>query len=290
VIPPPVPGYVAAMTSDNRERAVLTTGANSGIGLATAVELARRGYRSIGSVRSEAKAEIVRQAAAAAGVAVETVLMDVTDADRCEEVLGGLELYGLVNNAGYALVGAIEDTPDDEARRLFETMVLAPMRLARLALPGMRRNGGGRIINVSSIAGLVSAPLGGWYTGTKHAVEALSDSLRMEVARDGVKVIIIEPGGFKTGIWEDFERDIRRHRSEGSRNVDAYETFLRLQKMTSPIMGSPAQCANVIAGAIASRVPRSRYLVGVDAQWLALTNRLTPTLLQDRITRIALGI
>ena len=116
------------------DRAVLTTGANSGIGLATVVEVAKRGFRSIGSVRSAQKAEVVHSAAAHAGVEVETILLDVSDAEQCEKALVGLDLYGLVNNAGYGLTGAVEDVGDDEARALFETMVHAPMRLARLAL------------------------------------------------------------------------------------------------------------------------------------------------------------
>lgn len=272
------------------ERAVLTTGANSGIGLATTIELARRGFHSIGSVRSDAKAEVVHAAAKEAGVEVTTVLLDVTDALGCEEVMAGLDLYGLVNNAGYSVTGAIEDVSDDDARDIFETMVLAPMRLSRLALPGMRERGQGRIVNISSIMGLVSAPLGGWYTASKHALETLSDSLRVETARDGVKVILIEPGGFDTGIWDETKRDIERHAEHGSRNVGAYERFLQMQRLTGPVMGSPGQCAGVIANAIGSRAPRSRYLVGLDAQALNLTSRLTPSLVQDRVMRLVLGL
>jgi NAD(P)-dependent dehydrogenase (short-subunit alcohol dehydrogenase family) len=271
-------------------RAVLVTGANSGIGLETALELARRGFRSVGSVRSESKAALVHQAAADASVDVETVLLDVTDTPGCERVMAGLELDALVNNAGYALTGAIEDITDAEAHLLFDTMVFAPMRLARLALPAMRARGGGRIVNISSIAGLVSAPLAGWYTGAKHALEALTDALRVEVARDGVAVMLVEPGGFKTGIWGDMARDIERHQQAGSRNTAAYERSMRLQRLAEPIMGSPAQCAKVIAGAIESRLPRDRYLVGLDAQALRLGDRLTPNMVQDRVLRLVLGL
>lgn len=272
------------------DRTVLTTGANSGIGLATTIELARRGFRSIGSVRSEAKAEVVHEAAAEAGVDVETVLLDVTDADRCAEVLDGLTLYGLVNNAGYAVTGAVEDVGDDEARAVLETMVVAPMRLARLALPAMRAGGGGRIVNVSSIAGRVSTPLGGWYTAPKHALEALTDALRVEVASDGIAVALVEPGGFKTGIWDEFSSDIDRRVADGTDHAEAYERFLQAQRLFEPVMGSPEQCARLIAGIVAGRVVRGRYLVGVDALAIDTAYRLAPTFVRDRFFRTVLGL
>lgn len=271
-------------------RAVLTTGANSGIGLATVVELARKGFHSIGSVRSEAKADVVHKAAAEAGVQVQTILLDVNDAQQCERAITGLHLYGLVNNAGYGVTGAVEDVGDDEARALFETMVHAPMRLARLALPTMRTAGGGRIVNVSSIAGRTSSPFAGHYTGAKHALEALSDALRIEVAGDGVKVVLVEPGGFKTGIWEEFERDVTRREVAGSRYVGAYRRSLQAQKLFEPIMGNPEACAKVIATALSTRFPRARYLVGLDAQAMRLADALSPTFVKDRVLRLGLGI
>lgn len=271
-------------------RTVLTTGASSGIGLATTLELARRGFHSIGTVRSDAKAALVHEAAAAAGVEVETVLLDVTDADRCAEVLDGLALYGLVNNAGYARTGAVEDVTDDEARDVLETMVVAPMRLARLALPAMRAGGGGRIVNVGSILGRVSSPLGGWYTGAKHAIEALTDALRVEVARDGIAVALVEPGGVRTGIWDEFRSDIDRLRAQGSAHAGAYERYLQVQRLFEPLMGTPEQCARVVAGIMAGRIVRGRYLVGVDAVALDVADSLTPTFVKDRLLRTVLGL
>lgn len=270
-------------------RHVLVTGANSGIGLATVLHLADRGFRVTGSVRSKAKASIVRDAAKEAGVRVETVQLDVTDADASEKVMAELgPLHGLVNNAGYGLTGAIEDVDDAEARQVLETMVLAPMRLARLAIPAMREAGGGRIVNISSIMGRTATPLTGWYQGSKHALEALSDALRMEVAKDGIHVILVEPGGFKTNIWEDLERDLANR--QGSRYESAYQRIGGLTSMWEPLMGDPDSCAKVIARALETSLPRARYLVGADAKLMAAASQLTPTLVKDRILRIAQGL
>lgn len=279
-----------SVPTETAGRAVLTTGANSGIGLATVLELARRGYHSIGSVRSEEKAALVEQAAAEAGVEVDTLLLDVADPEQCERALSGLRLYGLVNNAGYAVTGAIEDVGDDEARAVLETMVLAPMRLARLALPAMREQKAGRIVNVSSIAGRTTSPFTGWYTAAKHALEAATDALRMEVAGAGVKVVLVEPGGFKTGIWEDAERDVAARERAGTRYGSAYRRMLQAVRLGTPVMGNPSSVAKVIASAVDSRSPRARYLVGFDAQVLNLVDTVTPTTVKDRVTRVIMGI
>lgn len=270
------------------EQTVLTTGSNSGIGLATAVRLAQSGFRSIGSVRSEAKADVVKKAAEEAGVEIETVLLDVTDPDGCAEVINRVRPWGLINNAGYGGMGAIEDVGDEEARQLIETMVIAPMRLARLALPHMRTSGGGRIVNMSSVMGRITVPLAGWYSGAKHALEALSDSLRMEVASAGVKVILVEPGGFRTGIWEEVSDQVEER--AGSIYADAYRRSALGLRLSQGLMGEPDQVAKVVARALSSRFPQERYLVGIDATALTLAQRLTPTALRDRVTRLGLGL
>jgi NAD(P)-dependent dehydrogenase (short-subunit alcohol dehydrogenase family) len=270
------------------KQTVLTTGANSGIGLATVLQLAQAGYRSVGTVRSEAKADVVAKAAAEAGVEVETVLLDVADADRCGQVIDEVRPYGLVNNAGFSGLGAVEDISDTEARSQLETMVVAPMRLARLALPHMRAAGGGRIVNVSSIYGRTTTPLSGWYQAAKHALEALSDALRMEVANAGVKVVLVEPGAFKTGIWEENRRDIDSH--AGSRYQGAYERTRQAIRLTDALAGDPATVGRVITRAIGSRSPRARYLVGYDAQSLAVVTSFTPTVIKDRVMRLTLGL
>ena len=269
-------------------KAVLTTGVNSGIGLATAVRLATLGFRSIGTVRSEAKADTVMAAAKEAGVRVETVLLDVTDALRCAEVVNRVRPWAIVNNAGYSGVGAIEDVSDDDARHQLETMVVAPMRLARLALPHMRAAGDGRIVNVSSIYGLTTTPLSGWYQASKHALEAASDALRLEVARDGVRVVLIEPGGLKTGIWEDFESDMSRREDSGYEA--AYHRVRALIDLFMPFMGEPEGAAKVIAKALTAKEPHARYLVGRDAQMIASFQPFLPAEVRDRVTRFVVGL
>ena len=269
-------------------RTVLTTGANSGIGLATVVHLARLGFDSVGSVRSEVKAAVVAEAAAEAGVTVATVRLDVTDAERCGQVVEELRPWGVVNNAGYSGVGAIEDVNDAEVRDQLETMVVAPMRLARLALPHMRAAGGGRVVNVSSIYGVTTTPLSGWYQASKHALEAASDALRLEVARDNIRVVLVEPGGFRTGIWEELERDVARR--AGSPYDPAYQRIRSLLGPFLAFMGEPEGAARVIGRALSARTPRARYLVGRDAQAVALAQPLVPTRVRDRLTRLVTGL
>ena len=269
-------------------RTVMTTGANSGIGLATVLELARRGFHSVGTVRSDEKAAVVAEAARAAGVMVETVLLDVTDPGGCARVIDEHQPVALVNNAGFSITGSIEDVTDAEARLAFETMMLAPMRLARLAIPHMRARGGGRIVNVSSIYGRASTPLTGWYQGAKHALEGLSDALRMEVARDGIRVILVEPGGFRTGIWEETKREISKR--AGSRYDAAYQRTLATTRLWQPFMGDPVRCAKTIGTALTTRWPRARYLVGYDAQAMALWSSLTPTEVKDHVVRLVMSL
>lgn len=280
---------VAAVSSNDRAgRTVLTTGSNSGIGLATAIHAARLGFRSVGSVRSDAKAQAVRRQAEEAGVRVETVILDVTDAEGGRKVVDELRPWALVNNAGYGGMGAIEDVADDEARQLFETMVFAPMRLARLAAPHMRAAGGGRIVNMSSVFGLTTSPLAGWYAGAKHALEALSDALRVELAAAGINVVLVEPGGFRTGIWDEVSGEIDRR--AGSAYLDAYRRSAAGLRLTQPLMGDPDRVAKVVGRILTSRYPRARYLVGLDAAALTLGQRLSPTVVRDRITRLGLGL
>jgi NAD(P)-dependent dehydrogenase (short-subunit alcohol dehydrogenase family) len=274
------------MTSPPASRVVLTTGASSGLGLVTAIEIARHGFRSVGTARSEAKAAMVAEAAADAGVEVETVLLDVTDAERCREVIEELRPWGLVNNAGILDLQAVEDVDDAAARHYLETLVVGPMRLARLAVPHMRERGEGRIVQVSSLAGRVTMPFLGWYQGAKRALEGVSDALRMEVASAGVAVVIVEPGQFKTAMLEELSTPA----SLESTYAEGYRLAARRWREMSWLWGKPQEAASVIVHALTTRYPRARYQAGLDARVGSLTDQFVPTLLKDRLKRTLYGL
>ena len=235
----------------------MATGANSGIGLAAVLEVSRRGYRVVGAVGSDSKATSCghRHVRRTSG---RTAIFDVTDAAAAAEIVDRYRPYAVVNNAGYSITGAIEDVTDSEALAALETMVSPPC-----ASPGsdphIRERREGRIVNVSSIYGRVTTPLTGWYQGAKHALEALTDALRMEVAGSGIRVVLVEPGGLRTGIWEETEREDPPRRTPGSR-YDPRTPDAPGHGLAQPIMGAPGQVAKVVAGTLSglarSALPR----------------------------------
>jgi NAD(P)-dependent dehydrogenase (short-subunit alcohol dehydrogenase family) len=272
-------------------RTVVVTGANSGIGLATALELAAAGYDVVGTARSGSKAAVLADAAAERGLAVRTVLCDVADPESTAKAFAEIEadadIWGVVNNAGFAQAGAIEDVDDDAVRYQLDVNVVAPARIARLVLPGMRDRGDGRIVNVSSVAGRISLPLMGWYCASKHALEAMTDALRIEVASYGVRVSLVEPGSFGTGIWAGarYPDDVAT-----SEYADAYDRARRTTTAGAAFMPDPVWVARTVRLALGSPVPLARYLVGADAVGGVLAERLVPTALTDVVKGLATGV
>jgi len=260
-------------------KAVLITGCSSGIGHATAEHLAARGWTVYASARrTESIADLAERGC-------RTLSLDVTDEDSMRAAVTAVEdaegaVGALVNNAGYSQSGAIETLPLDRLRAQFETNVFGLVRLCQLVLPGMRRQGGGRIVNVSSMGGRLTFPGGGAYHGTKHAVEALSDALRFEVRGFGVDVVLIEPGLIKTRFGETAAGSIDAAMADGD---DPYSDFnaavgaATAEVYEGPLArlgGGPETVARAIERAISARRPKTRYKVTPSAHLILAQRRL----------------
>lgn len=274
-------------------KSVVVTGANSGIGLATVLELAGAGYDVIGTARTGKKARGIHRAAAEAGHAVRTVLLDVADDASTRQ--GFTEIatmtdggpWAVVNNAGFAQAGAVEDVGDEAVRYQLEVNLLAPARIARLVLPAMRERKQGRIVNISSVAGRMSTPLMGWYCASKHAIEALTDALRIEVAEFGVKAILVEPGSFGTDIWSGSQAFL-----PAATNPAYAAAYQRASQLTArgSLLPDPVWVARTIRLALANPLPQARYLVGADAVGGVLAERIVPTMLSDYVKGVTAGL
>lgn len=266
------------------ERSVLITGAGSGVGLATVLRAATLGFRCLAAVHADEEAELVHTAAAGAGAGsrLETVSLDLADEEARRDALAGRRLYGLVNCAGYLNPGELGDVSLVAARRQLEVMVVAPLHLARLAAPHMIERGEGRIVNVLSEALATTVPLMGWYRAAKAALAALSDTLRLELAPDGVDVVAIAPGGLRTPLWDGAAADLRR-RLETTAHPRTYERALTILQWTRPHMASPETVAALIGDVLVSGRPRRRYRVGADAAGLAAAGALVPAPIRDAV-------
>ncbi len=259
-------------------RAVLVTGCSSGIGRATAERLARSGWTVYASARRLESIAPLEEAGC------RLLQLDVTDEGSMraaiEEVERAERAVGvLVNNAGYSQSGAVETISLDEARRQFETNVFGLARLTQLVLPGMRRQGWGRVVNVSSMGGRLTFPGGGWYHASKHAVEALSDALRFEVQGFGIDVVVIEPGLIRTGFAEaavgTIEQDdgsyTRFNAAVGAATAGVYENSIARR-----LGGGPETVARTIEKALTAKRPRTRYRVTGSARLFLTLRRLLP--------------
>ncbi|MHB8684520.1 MAG: SDR family oxidoreductase, partial [Dehalococcoidia bacterium] len=207
---------------------VLITGCSSGFGKLAALEFARRGDRVFASMRNTTKAEGLLDAAAAAGGTLEVVRLDVNDSASIAGAVAQIEKHAgpidvLVNNAGIGTHGPVEDFDDDEVLSIFNTNVFGVIRVTRAVLPSMRARKSGTIVTVGSLAGKVSAPFGGVYAASKHAIEALSDALYYELHPFGIRVVLVEPGGFETEIQTNHL--VARRFNEGSPYVEFERRF-----------------------------------------------------------------
>lgn len=271
------------MTSPRSSLPVLITGCSTGIGRATALHLVRDGRVVWATARNvDSLAEL-----SDAGCTVRA--LDVTDEGSASAVVREIEdahgsVGGLVNNAGYGEYGPVEALTIDQWRRQFETNLFGAVRLSQLVLPGMRRAGWGRIVNVSSMGGRATLPGGGAYHASKYALEAMSDALRFEVRGFGIRVSLVEPGP----VSSDFV-------TEATTPPVADGPYARFAAAVAGVnaraygssrgTNSSEDIAKVIGRALAARSPRPRYLVGSTARLLVTAHTVLPTRLWDAFLR-----
>ncbi len=276
--------------------AVLVTGASTGIGRACALRLDRDGWRVYAAVRRDADGEALR---AVASSRLTPVLLDVTDADQVQQVasrlgddLAGTGLRGLVNNAGVAIGGPVEFLPLERWQHQFDVNVFGQIRVTQALFP-LLRQATGRIVFIGSNSGRVAAPLMGPYASSKFAIEGLADAMRLELHGSGIEVVVVEPGAVKTDIW-----------GKGRTQVDEVaevlpaEALERYGEVVAAIRHgidqsekggvAPDAVAAVVAKALTSARPRTRYQVGVDAKVSVALARVLPGRLLDPLLRKAM--
>ena len=268
-----------------KQKVILITGASSGIGYDAALALAAQGHKVYAAARRVEKMEPLK----ASGIV--PIKMDVTDeqsmASGVKEVLdaeGRIDV--LINNAGYGYFGAVENVTMEEARRQLDVNVFGLARLCQMVLPSMRAQHWGRIINLSSVAGRSVIYFGGWYHVSKYSVEALSDSMRMELKPFGIDVVKIEPGAIKTD-WGLIAADHLRASSEGTPYEAEGTRWANAMRWgySSKYLSSPKVITRVLLRAVNSRRPRARYCTGRFARLLLFFHALLPSRWWDALMR-----
>jgi NAD(P)-dependent dehydrogenase (short-subunit alcohol dehydrogenase family) len=246
----------------------------------TALQFSRKGHTVFASMRDTSISGELEKAAKDENLSVEIVQLDVTDDTSIQrataEVIakaGGIEV--LINNAGFGFFGPLEEADMKEAKLVFETNFFGPLRLIQAVLPGMREQGAGTIVNVSSLSGVIAEPYNGIYAASKHALEAMSESLYYESHPFGVRVLIVEPGGHDTrGYWRAREErrlsDDSPHFEYGTRFMEAVTK--RLPGAATP--GDPQEVADAIYDAVYDDEPKLRYMVGKEKDVAMLRRQL----------------
>lgn len=261
-------------------KVALVTGASAGIGKAIVRRLLADGWRVWGAARR------VDQMADIAAEGARVVSLDVTSEESMAAAVKSLldaegRIDALVNNAGYGSYGAIEDVPISEARRQFEVNVFGLARLCQLVLPSMRGARSGTIVNVSSMGGRIWMPIGGWYHATKHALEVLSDALRVEVRPFGVNVVVVQPGAIESE-WSGIAAKTLRESSKGSVYGALSEPMARILEAYRS-KASPDVVADAVSLALNSSRPRRRYATPMQSKVYIFAHWLLPDWAWERL-------
>ncbi len=278
-----------------QDQVVIITGASAGIGEASARMLARQGAIIVLAARRKERLDQLKGEIEAAGGRALAIAADITDAAGRERLVSEtLAAFGridaLVNNAGYGQRGPIEMVPVEAIRENFETNLFSLIALTQLVIPVMRRQASGRIVNISSVAGRIARPLSSIYDATKHALEAISDGLRGELAPFGIKVVVIEPGFIVTeflGVANERARDVIEQDSPYKPFFEGFaEGYQRIRKMA----GRPDDIAELVLKALTLDRPRPRYAAPRHARLALRAKRWLPERLFNRLAAKQSGV
>ncbi len=270
---------------------VVVTGASKGIGRATALYLDQQGFNVFAGVRNAVDGQALQKEASSR---LQPILIDVTNTEQIKraaedvaQAVGGQGLAGLVNNAGIAVGAPLEFIPIDELRRQLEINVVGQVAVTQAFLPCIRQ-AHGRIINVSSIGGRIAGPNIGAYHASKFALEGITDTLRIELKRWGIEVISIEPGTIRTPIWET--STALASQLMAKMPPQFHELYPGMGAYTEKLAENgtkggtpPEKVAEVISRALTSPRPKTRYLVGPDAQFVGTIIVRLPDRIRDRV-------
>lgn len=282
------------------EQVILITGASVGIGAALAELLAQRflGIRLVLAARNVEKLETVATRCRKAGAEVLVVPTDLEKIEQVEALAkSAIAHFGrvdaLINNAGYGQMGPIELIPHQATQRQFQINVLSPLALIRALVPIMRDQGGGRIINISSLGGRLAFPFGGLYSASKFALEGLSDALRMELEPFNIKISVIEPGPVSTNFFIAAAQAVEETVTtpENTPYRVAFEKLKGLEKYTSSRAWTSERVAEVILQALTDRNPRPRYVAATGGKILLfMMTKILPTRIVDKFWQRFYGI
>jgi NAD(P)-dependent dehydrogenase (short-subunit alcohol dehydrogenase family) len=266
------------MIEQSKKEVVLITGASSGIGKVTAKKLIEEGHIVYAAARRvDEMDDLMRLGGVPLQMDISVEEDVVAVVERIAQDHGGVDI--LINNAGFGLYGAMEDIPLDQARYQFDVNLFGLARLTQLVLPHMRRQGAGKIVNISSMGGKIYTPLGAWYHASKHALEGWSDCLRIELKPFNIDVIIIEPGSIETG-FNGFVEPMLERSGEGPYG----DLAQAMAEAAEDNDGSPPSViAETILEAVAARRPRTRYVAGSLARPLILARRYLGDRVFDRV-------
>lgn len=270
------------------EKVALITGTSSGFGLLASVALAKEGFRVVASMRNLRKQDELVEMAKQSNVwdRIDTVQLDVTNSEDVTRIVENVHLtYGridlLINNAGYATGGFVEEVPIEEWRRQFETNFFGTVSVTKAVLPIMRQQRNGKILNISSISGQIAFPAMGPYVASKFALEGFTETLRLEMLPYCVHVVLIEPGSYKTAIWEKGLEAMSQQ--EDTAYKQQTRSLLRSVRKIADSAGNPSEVVQIILQVVRAEYPKLRYPIGKGVKGTIRFKQLLPWNWVERI-------